>query len=73
MAAGEAKKATLTVKEAAEIMGVSYATMNQFTWVEGFPVIQAGRKKLIPRDAFFDWMNSQCRAYDENQISTERK
>ncbi len=67
MANTDTAKATLTVKEAAQIMGVSYSTMNNLTWVEGFPVIQTGRKKLIPRDAFFAWMNDQRRTYGEER------
>ena len=55
------------------IQAVAQVLIESLAAQQGFPVIQAGRKKLIPRDAFFDWMNSQCRTYDENQISTERK
>lgn len=56
-------KAALTIREAAELLGVGYNTMNELTWQEGFPVLQLGRKKLIPKDAFLEWLNSQKRQY----------
>lgn len=58
-----AERATLTVKELAEYIGVSYNTANEMTWIEGFPVIQLGRKKLIPKIALDAWLLEQRRAY----------
>lgn len=59
-------KETYSVKEAAEILGISYNSMNNLTWVEGFPVIQIGRKKVIPKDAFYEWLKNQKRSYPED-------
>ena len=58
-----AERATLTVKELAEYIGVSYNTANELTWIEGFPVIQLGRKKLIPKNALDAWLLEQRRSY----------
>lgn len=57
------ERITLTVREMAELLGVSYNTANQLTWRENFPVIQIGRKKLIPREALDAWLLEQKRAY----------
>lgn len=50
------EKLTYTVKEFAEQMQVSLPTAYQFTNQEGFPVIRAGRKKLIPIEALRQWL-----------------
>ncbi len=50
---------TMSVAEAAAYIGVSYNSMNELTRREDFPVLYVGRKKIIPRDAFMDWFNSQ--------------
>lgn len=57
------ERATMTVREMAELLGISYNTANQLTWRENFPVIQIGRKKLIPRDALEAWLLEQKRVY----------
>ena len=57
------ERITLTVREMAELLGISYNTANQLTWRENFPVLQIGRKKLIPRDALDAWLLEQKRAY----------
>lgn len=57
------ERITLTVREMAEMLGVSYNTANQLTWRENFPVIQIGRKKLIPREALDAWLLEQRRVY----------
>lgn len=57
------ERITLTVREMAEMLGVSYNTANQLTWRENFPVIQIGRKKLIPREALDAWLLEQKRVY----------
>ena len=57
------ERITLTVKEMAEMLGISYNTANQLTWRENFPVLQIGRKKLIPREALDAWLLEQRRIY----------
>lgn len=55
--------AAFTVQDFADWLGVSYATANALTWREGFPVIQLGRKKLIPKAAVEAWLMEQKRTY----------
>lgn len=57
------ERITLTVREMAEMLGISYNTANQLTWRENFPVLQIGRKKLIPREALDEWLLEQRRVY----------
>lgn len=57
------ERITLTVREMAEMLGISYNTANQLTWRENFPVLQIGRKKLIPREALDAWLLEQKRVY----------
>ncbi len=52
-------KQSLSVAEAAAYIGISYAKMAELTRRDDFPVLCVGRKKIIPRDAFMDWFNSQ--------------
>lgn len=60
---------TMSVAEAAAYIGVSYNSMNELTRREDFPVLCVGRKKLIPRAAFLEWMNSQ--RYNQHSPSAE--
>lgn len=55
--------AAYTVQGFADWLGVSYATANALTWREGFPVVQLGRKKLIPKAAVEAWLMEQKRTY----------
>ncbi|AMR82811.1 helix-turn-helix domain-containing protein [Bacillus thuringiensis] len=46
----------LKVAHVAEVLGISprkaYDIMDQ----KGFPLVKIGRKKVVPRDAFFNWL-----------------
>jgi excisionase family DNA binding protein len=54
------EKATLTVKEAAQVIGVSLPTMYEITEQESFyPLLRLGRKKLILKDRLREWMYDQ--------------
>lgn len=54
------EKATLTVKEAAAVLGVSLPVMYDITEQENFyPLLRVGRKKLILRTRFDEWMQEQ--------------
>lgn len=48
-ASAQASRATLTVDEAAEFLGVSRATAWRRVWDGGLPSIRIGRRVLIPR------------------------
>lgn len=54
------QKATFTVKELSQYMGVSLALAYELTEREGFPLLRMGRKKVIPIEQLNRWMNEQC-------------
>ena len=50
---------TLTVKEAANALGVSLPILYTLAQQKDFPALRVGRKILIPADQFKSWLNSQ--------------
>lgn len=54
------EKLTLTVKEAANMLGCSLPTMYDLTERQDFTcLVRLGRKKLIIKDSFFKWIEQQ--------------
>ena len=51
---------TLTVEEAAQMLGISRIKGYELAHSEGFPVIRIGRKLLIPRNRFLAWVDEQA-------------
>ncbi len=51
---------TLTVEEAAKLLGVSLIKGYELAHSEGFPAMRLGRKLLIPRDRFLAWLDEQA-------------
>ena len=51
---------TLTVEEAAKMLGVSRIKGYELAHSEGFPAMRLGRKLLIPRDRFLAWIDEQA-------------
>lgn len=59
------EKVTFTVKEAADVAGVSLPTMYSITEREDFTcLIRIGRKKLILKDGFLTWLHQQAKGGD---------
>lgn len=55
------EKATLSVKEAAAVIGVSLPTMYTLTEREDFDcLLRVGRKKLILREGLTRWIQKQA-------------
>ena len=55
------ERPTLTVQEAASLIGVSAPTMYDITERTDFTaLIRVGRKKLILRTRFFEWLEAQA-------------
>ena len=54
------ERATLTVPEAAKVLGVSRPTMYDLANSEGFPTIHLGRKLVILREGFELWMREKA-------------
>ena len=55
-------KIALTLKEAADAIGVSEPTMRELANKPGFPAIRVGNRWVIPTAAFTAWLNEQGRA-----------
>ncbi len=51
---------TLTVEEAAQMLGISRIKGYELAHSEGFPAMRLGRKLLIPRDRFLAWIDQQA-------------
>ena len=50
----------LTVAEAAAHLRISKPAMYELVHRKGFPVIRVGRKILIPRIEFFEWIHQEA-------------
>ena len=50
-------KLTLSVREAADMIGISKPTMYRLIRNNEIPVIHIGRKNLITRQALLDWLS----------------
>ena len=50
------EKLTLTVEEAAKQTGLGINKMYELVNAKGFPAITVGRKKLIIRSKFIEWL-----------------
>lgn len=58
----EATVGAFNLKGAAEFASVSAPTMLEWVNREGFPAFRSGRRWVIPREAFTQWLNDQARA-----------
>lgn len=50
------EKLTISVKEAAEMMGIGLNNMYELVHSNGFPVVTIGRKKFIIKSKFVEWL-----------------
>ncbi len=57
---------TLRADDVARILGISRSSAYSLLRSRGFPVIEVGRRKIIPRDALMVWINRQVGITDEN-------
>lgn len=53
-------KLTLSVPEAAKIVGVSSAKMYQLVKIEGFPTVQIGKRILVSVKGLERWIEEQA-------------
>ena len=49
----------LKVSDVAAVMSISPVTAYNLVKSEGFPRIKLGRRIVIPKDAFFNWLHNQ--------------
>lgn len=52
---------TLNMNEAAQLAGLSVPVMRELAQRPGFPAIRAGRRWLIPRSLFVQWLEDEAR------------
>ena len=50
---------TLTAPEVGEVLGISRAAAYELARSEGFPRMKIGKRILIPRDKFIQWIDEQ--------------
>lgn len=55
------ERLTLTVKEAAMLLGININSMYQLVKSKDFPVIVVGRRILIPKKLFESWIENQAK------------
>ena len=49
-------RATMTVRELAERMGIGISKAYALVHLEGFPTLRLGRTILVPIEAFYKWL-----------------
>ena len=54
------EKGTLSVSEAAELLGLSRPTVYQLMRQEGFPAFRVGTRRLISRAGLERWVQEQA-------------
>lgn len=54
-------KLAVSVSEMAALIGVSEPTAYELTRIEGFPVFQWGKRKIIPVDNLREWLSEQVK------------
>lgn len=55
------EKLTYSVKEAAELLGISAPKMYEICRIDGFPCIHIGRSIKIPKVEFREWISKKAR------------
>ena len=47
---------SLSAMDVAEVLGLSRAGAYNLLDKQGFPTLKVGKRKIVPRDKFLDWM-----------------
>ena len=55
------EKHTLKVEEVKDILGISRASAYNLARSKDFPSIRVGKRLVIPKEAFFRWMDSKLK------------
>ena len=53
---------SLNVKDIAAVLGISRANAYTLMRAKGFPTIFIGKRMIVPRDKFIEWMDLQISA-----------
>ena len=56
----QVEKLTYTLKEAAEAAQLSEPVMRELIYSEGFPAFRVGRRWVIPKETFSNWLNANA-------------
>ena len=67
MLAQTIEKLTLSVTEAAAVLGVSRPTIYQLIHRQGFPAFKVGSRTLISRERLAEWVEAQCAGGECNE------
>jgi excisionase family DNA binding protein len=58
------EKYALKVEEVGEILGISRASAYNLARSKGFPSLRVGKRLIVPREAFFRWMETKINDND---------
>lgn len=53
---------SLNAKDIAAVLGISRANAYTLMRAKGFPTIYIGKRMIVPRDKFIEWMDLQVSA-----------
>ena len=53
---------SLNANDIAAVLGISRANANTLMRAKGFPTIFIGKRMIVPRDKFIEWMDLQISA-----------
>ena len=53
---------TLSANQVAQVLGISRANAYTLMRAKGFPTIFIGKRMIVPRDKFIEWMDLQISA-----------
>ena len=50
---------TLSANQVAQVLGISRANAYTLMHSKGFPTIQIGKRMVVPKNKFIEWMEAQ--------------
>ena len=50
---------TLSANQVAQVLGISRAKAYTLMHAKGFPTIQIGKRMVVPKNKFIEWMEAQ--------------
>jgi excisionase family DNA binding protein len=54
------QRLTYTVPEIAQLMGLNVITAYELAKRKDFPAVRIGRRIIVPREAFYRWLDGQA-------------
>lgn len=63
------KKITYNVREVAELLNINVAKAYELTKRKDFPAIRLGRRIVVPKDAFFKWLELAAQDKESSSFS----